>query len=69
MSNISQMALCTKVSNTLTFVDPLTGFHAELRGQTFWETPFPALCETKDLIEFYVIDIQIESRHKKVSIS
>jgi nonsense-mediated mRNA decay protein 3 len=46
--------------------DPLTGQSSEMRGNTYWEDPFPALCETKDLIEFYVIDIQVENRFGKV---
>jgi nonsense-mediated mRNA decay protein 3 len=47
-------------------MDPVTGHQSEMRGQQFWENPFPPLLETKDLVEFYVIDIQIESRHGKV---
>ena len=66
LSNISQLALCVRVSNTIQLLDPLTGNHAELRGQTYYEDPFPALCESKDLIEFYVIDIQEEFRNGKV---
>jgi nonsense-mediated mRNA decay protein 3 len=57
------------VSNTVTLLDPVTGHQAEMRAQQFWENPFPALLETKDLIEFYVIDIQIESRYGKVSLN
>jgi NMD protein affecting ribosome stability and mRNA decay len=66
LSSISQLVLCTRISNTVTLTDPLTGQSSEMRGNTYWESPFPALCETKDLIEFYVIDIQIESRFGKV---
>lgn len=66
LSNISQLVLCTRISNTVTLTDPLTGQSSEMRGNTYWEDPFPALSETKDLVEFYVIDIQIESRFGKV---
>jgi nonsense-mediated mRNA decay protein 3 len=66
LSNISQLVVCTRISNNVILTDPLTGLSSEMRGNTFWEDPFPALCETKDLIEFYVIDIQIESRLGKV---
>ncbi len=66
LSNISQLAICTRISNTITLTDPLTGHSAEMRGATYWENSFPPLCETKDLIEFYVIDIQIETRNGKV---
>jgi nonsense-mediated mRNA decay protein 3 len=66
LSNISQLVLCSRVSNAVTLTDPLTGQSSEMRGNTYWEDPFPALCETKDLIEFYVIDIQVENRFGKV---
>lgn len=66
LSNISQLAICIRVSNTVNLIDPLTGHTAEMRGMTYWENPFPPLCEIKDLIEFYVIDIQIEKRVGKV---
>jgi nonsense-mediated mRNA decay protein 3 len=69
MANISQIVLCSRVSNNVMFVDPLTGAAAEMRTPMFWEKPFPALCETKDLVEFYVIDIQIESRNGKYAIA
>jgi nonsense-mediated mRNA decay protein 3 len=69
LSNISRIALCTRISGNICFIDPLTGDQAELRPPPFWESPFPALCETKDLIEFYVIDIQIEYRVGKYSIA
>ncbi|KAI8899958.1 NMD3 family-domain-containing protein [Globomyces pollinis-pini] len=69
LSNMSQLCLCTRVSNTVTLLDPITGHHAELRGATYWESPFPALCETNDLIEFYVIDVQLESRYQKYGIA
>jgi nonsense-mediated mRNA decay protein 3 len=31
LSDIPQLALCSRVSNMLTFIDPMTGKHAELR--------------------------------------
>nr|KAJ3420091.1 hypothetical protein HK105_006093 [Polyrhizophydium stewartii] len=69
LSDISPLALCTRVSNTLTLTDPITGRHAELRAMQFWESPFPILCETKDLIEFYIIDIQVESQAGRYQIA
>ncbi len=66
LSNISQLTLCTRVGSTIQLLDPISGQYCEMRGPTYYEDPFPALCETKDLIEFYVIDIQIERRVGKV---
>ncbi|KAJ3274537.1 hypothetical protein HDV01_002665 [Terramyces sp. JEL0728] len=69
LSNISQLVVCTRVSNTITLLDPTTGHHAELRGSVYWDKPFPSLCETKDLIEFYVIDVQFEHQYQKYGIA
>ncbi|KAH6588849.1 hypothetical protein BASA61_005802 [Batrachochytrium salamandrivorans] len=69
LSEISPLALCTRVSNMITFTDPLTGKHAEMRAPQFWEASFPTLCESKDLIEFYVIDVQVESQIGKYQIA
>ncbi|KAJ1328792.1 hypothetical protein BSLG_010016 [Batrachochytrium salamandrivorans] len=78
LSEISPLALCTRVSNMITFTDPLTGklrfinrspLDAEMRAPQFWEASFPTLCESKDLIEFYVIDVQVESQIGKYQIA
>ena len=39
-----------------------------MRTTQYWDNPFSALCDTKDLVEFYVIDVQQERvSHGKVS--
>jgi nonsense-mediated mRNA decay protein 3 len=69
LSDISPLAVCTRVSNMLTFMDPNTGRYSELRSLPYWDNQFPPLADVKDLIEFYVIDIQIESRTQKYAIA
>lgn len=66
LSNVSQLVLCNRISNTVNLVDPITGQNVDMRGNTYWDAPFPSLCETTELLEFYVIDIQIEGRAGKV---
>jgi len=62
MGNISQISICYKVSNTLHFVDPFTGTVSELSPTAFWRTPFAALCSTKQLSEFTVIECEKDHR-------
>ena len=69
LSNISPIALCTRVSNCLTLFDPSTARHSELRSNAYWDTPFLPLCEAKDLVEFYVIDIQPEQQTGKFMVA
>jgi nonsense-mediated mRNA decay protein 3 len=33
-----------------------------MRKETYWETPFMPLCDSKELVEFYVIDVQLENQ-------
>ncbi|KAJ3129816.1 hypothetical protein HK098_008050 [Nowakowskiella sp. JEL0407] len=63
LSNINPLCVCYKISNAVYLIDPNTLKVAELRPQLFWENPFPPLCEARDLIEFYIIDIQQEGAH------
>ncbi|KAI9002355.1 NMD3 family-domain-containing protein, partial [Gaertneriomyces semiglobifer] len=60
LSNTSQLLLCNRVSNSINLLDPNTLKVVEVRPPVYWDSPFPALCETKDLVEFYVIDSQLE---------
>ncbi|KAI8926517.1 NMD3 family-domain-containing protein [Entophlyctis helioformis] len=69
LSNINPLALCIRVSNAITFIDPTTGRHSDLRAQNYWEAPFPALVENKDLIEFYIIDVQYEGQVGKYQLA
>ena len=50
-------------------MDPLTAQYTDMRPSQFWEAPFRVLCEINDLIEFYVIDAQIEQRVGKYAIA
>jgi nonsense-mediated mRNA decay protein 3 len=44
----------------LTFTDPQTGKHADMRNQPYWESPFSPLADIPELVEFYVIDCTLE---------
>ncbi|KAJ1545702.1 hypothetical protein HK096_006095 [Nowakowskiella sp. JEL0078] len=63
LSNINPLCICYKISNAVYFIDPNTLRTAELRPQIYWENSFPSLCEARDLIEFYIIDVQQENVH------
>ncbi len=69
MGMISPLVLCNRISNALHLMDPATLKVAELRNQTYWESPVFPICETKDLVEFYVIDLQVEERQGKFALA
>lgn len=58
MGNISQFVICSKVSNTIQFLDPTTLQTADLSASVFWRTPFSALAEVSQLVEFIVLDVE-----------
>ncbi|KAJ3192522.1 hypothetical protein HDU82_003147, partial [Entophlyctis luteolus] len=65
MSDITPLVLCNKVSNSLSVIDPNTLKISELRNNVYWDQPCLPLLGTKDLVEFYVIDVQHEQVRNK----
>jgi len=58
LANMNQIAICTKVTSSLHFVDPFTGKTAELNAPAYWRTPFGAFCSAKQLSDFTVLDTE-----------
>ncbi|EPZ32835.1 NMD3 domain-containing protein [Rozella allomycis CSF55] len=58
LGGIRPLVLCSRVSNLISFVDPNTLQTADLNALAYWRTPFTSLCSYKDLIEYYVVDIE-----------
>lgn len=58
LGNISQFVLCSKISNTLQFLDPSTLQTADLSPQSYWRAPFSALADVSQLVEFIVLDVE-----------
>ena len=58
MSSISQLCVCTRVGNSLHFVDPATLQSAELSSSVYWRQPFNPLAAINHTVEFVVLDIE-----------
>ena len=58
MGNISQLVLCSKVSNNVQFIDPTTLQTSELPAPVYWRTPFNSLADSSQLVEFIVLDVE-----------
>ncbi|KAI9183943.1 ribosome-binding protein [Blastocladiella emersonii ATCC 22665] len=56
---MGQLVLCTRVANTLTFMDPNSLQVAELAAPQYWRTPFTSLGNSRQLTEYYVIDVEL----------
>lgn len=66
MSNIPQLCVCTRVGNSVHFLDPNTLQTAELSSPVYWRQPFNSLVAIGHAIEFVVLDIEPTS-HPPVS--
>ena len=55
--NISPLVLCHRVGSRVYLVDPSTLQTAEINAAVYWRAPFSSLADTKELVEFVVIDI------------
>ncbi|VDL81668.1 unnamed protein product [Nippostrongylus brasiliensis] len=66
LGNMSQIAICLRVSNVITLIDPSNLQMADIQATSFWRDPFESLCTPKQLSEFYVLDVErIDSLDRK----
>lgn len=59
MGNISQICVCSRVTQTIHLIDPSTCQIAEISGTVFWRAAFNSICQPKQLVEFTVMDVEI----------
>lgn len=59
LGNISRIVLCSKVTNTLQFMDPTTLQTADLTTSVYWRAPFASLSDATQLVEFVVLDVEL----------
>ncbi|KJH42563.1 NMD3 family protein [Dictyocaulus viviparus] len=65
LGNMSQIAICLRVSNVISLIDPSNLQMADIQAATFWRDPFDSLCTYKQLSEFYVLDVEIVDLDRK----
>ncbi|XP_066150044.1 60S ribosomal export protein NMD3 [Euwallacea fornicatus] len=58
LGGISPICLIYRVTNTLHLIDPSSGQISELNSTNYWRTPFNAICNPKQLVEYIVMDIE-----------
>ncbi|CCE64325.1 hypothetical protein TPHA_0H01170 [Tetrapisispora phaffii CBS 4417] len=58
LGDISQFVLCSKISNSVQFLDPTTLQTADLSANVYWRTPFNTLADASQLVEFIVLDVE-----------
>lgn len=58
LGNISQLAICSRVTNNLQFLDPHTLQIADVSASVYWRNSFASLSDASNLIEFFIEDIE-----------
>ena len=58
LGGIGPVVLCTRVTNSLTFIDTRTLQTASIEAPMFWRQPFRYLVSSRQLTEFIVLDIE-----------
>ena len=58
LGNISRLVLCSKISNSIQFLDPCTLQTADISASVYWRDAFPSLAEISQLVEFIVLDVE-----------
>ena len=64
MGNISRLVLCSKISNSIQFIDPANLHIEDLQASVYWRHPFNSLADVTQLIEFIVLDVEPTGERK-----
>ncbi|KAM0274343.1 hypothetical protein ACHAQH_007938 [Verticillium albo-atrum] len=56
--NITPLVLCHKIGTSVYFVDPSTLQVSDVSSPVYWRSPFQSLADTKQMVEFVVMDIE-----------
>ena len=54
----SPLMLCSRITSHLHLLNPLTLKHLEIRASDFYNSPFRAICNSRQLVEFVVLDLR-----------
>jgi nonsense-mediated mRNA decay protein 3 len=58
MGNIPRLVLCSKVTNSIQFMDPANLHIEDLQASVYWRHPFSSLADVTQMIEFIVLDVE-----------
>lgn len=61
LGNFGPIVICTKVTNSIALLDPLTLRMVYLDAKDYWRVPFKALLTSRQLVEYIVLDVEVDS--------
>ena len=66
LGNLGPLVICTKVTNSIALLDPLTLRISYLDADQYWRLPFKSLLTSRQLVEYIVLDVEIISSEVNV---
>jgi nonsense-mediated mRNA decay protein 3 len=63
--NIAPLCIVQNVASVIRVIDPLTAQIAEISGTNFFRYPFSSICDPRQLVEYYVMDIDKAKAQKQ----
>ncbi|KAM4099024.1 hypothetical protein ACJW30_07G123800 [Castanea mollissima] len=66
LGNLGPLVICTKVTNSIALLDPLTLRISYLDADQYWRLPFKSLLTSRQLVEYIVLDVEITSSEVNV---
>lgn len=64
VGNIAPLTICHRVGTSINLIDPQTLQTADVSAPIYWRTPFIAIADVQELVEFIVMDIEIVGNPK-----
>ena len=58
--SVGPVMLCTRVSNSLQFTDPVTMRQIWIDQEKYWRQPFRAAATAKQMIEYVILDVEVD---------
>jgi|TARA_B100001741_G_scaffold81364_1_gene65958 nonsense-mediated mRNA decay protein 3 len=58
--SVGPVMLCTRVSNSLQFTDPVTMRQVWIDPEKYWRYPFKASASAKQMIEYVILDVEVD---------
>ena len=58
--SVGPVMLCTRVSNSLQFTDPVTLRQIWLDSEKYWRFPFRSIASSKQMIEYVILDVEVD---------
>ncbi|KAF7811549.1 60S ribosomal export protein NMD3 [Senna tora] len=59
LGNFGPIVICTKVTNKIALLDPITLRHCFLDADKYWRTPFKSFLTSRQLVEYIVLDVKM----------